>query len=157
MPTRTFISTDRKNRLIISTILNHWVLFHEAGFEYTTEKKRKVEFVWWNPSTWSGEKWEKSRNAIQPSITEFKFIQGRNTERDPMDFSVSVPNRRDFTGHFKSSCVFYQFGASGQTNGDRINPSDGTINDLGNDARSVNNVIIEFTYEGSFHRISHSG
>lgn len=126
MATRNFTSHNGNHRLTISTICTHLLVFHEAGMEFRTEKK--VRGAW------------KTRGlAEQPTDLSCEFMQGAN-HRNPADFGVAGPHEH---GYFKKSCVYF-FGGS---------PSP---NDLGNDARSVTDVVIRFTYNGQTTTFRHS-
>jgi hypothetical protein len=148
MASRTFTSNNGNDRIVISTILNHWIAFDEAGFEFSTERKRNRRVEWWNPFTWGGVEWKRSNDALQPSIDDFVFIQAPRVRRNPRDLAVSESRS---TGYFKSSCVKVgiNVGSSG------VGPGDGSA-DLRNDARSVEDVIIEFTYNGVSRTLQHS-
>jgi hypothetical protein len=150
MTTKTRYSHGNDHRLVISTICTHLVAFHEAGFEFRTERKQQVTVVAWNPFTWGGGyEWRKSNSAEQPSILEYSFIQGTDIVRSPADFAVTETRN---TGSFKSSCS-YLFG--GISNDSRTNPVD-PPDDLGNDARSVNDVVVRYRYNGQDRTIRHS-
>jgi hypothetical protein len=142
MASRTFTSNRGKDRITISTILTHLPFFHEAGFEFKTERKKRVGSVWWNPFTWAGFEWVESAAVNQPSINNFVFIQGADHRKDPSDFLVvnTPDNMVNFVGHFKSSCVLVgSTGATGSRNAD-----------------SVTNVEIDFTYNGIQRTLKHS-
>ncbi|MBK7640714.1 MAG: hypothetical protein IPJ22_11945 [Bacteroidetes bacterium] len=91
----TLYSNRGQYRLTISTILTHLVVFHEAGFEYSLERKINLPYVWWNPSTYFGYEWRKSSRPTAPNITEFTFIQGADIKRNPFDFNVSRISEKD--------------------------------------------------------------
>ncbi|WP_434994282.1 hypothetical protein [Arthrobacter sp. Ld5] len=145
MASITLTSNGGDDRLVISTICTHLAVFHEAGYEFTTERKRRVTSVWWDPSTWgSGFRWRKSNSAAQPTILEYTFIQGQDVRRDPSEFYVASTQH---TGYFKSSCVYWFVSTSSSSDPRNPAPSN-SPNDLGNDARSVNDVIVRFSYNG---------
>ena len=95
MATQELYSTRRNDRLIITTILTNLVFFHEAGFEFRTERKEALKVEWWNPSTWGGHRWVATDQANQPNILEFIFMQGPNA-RNPADFAVSNTDGRGY-------------------------------------------------------------
>lgn len=137
MAVRTLTSKNRKNRLIISTICTHLPMFHEAGFEYRTERKRTITPILWDPSTWAGYRWEKSDSAAQPAINDFHFLQIDYQERNPVDFGVQDVNS---VGYFKSSC---------------ISVGDSRAN-LGHDPQIITDVVVTFTYNGARRTLRHS-
>lgn len=152
MASRTLTANGGDDRLVISTILTHLMVFHEAGIEFRTERKRRVEVVWWNPFTWgNGFEWRRSNAATQPTIQEFSFVQGADIVRDPVDFAVT---RSTGTGRVKVSCVY--FAVSWTSTSDPRQPPPPGLSDLGNDARSVNDVIVRFTYGGESRTLRHS-
>ena len=137
MASRTYTSNNNTHRVIVNTILTHLVVFHEAGFEVIREKKRTVPVQWWNPSTWSGYVWERSNEPAEPTNFRGVFIQGRDIERDGFFFNASVTRQ---TGYCK---VIFVFAGSG--------PSD-----LGNDARSVNDVKLTYRMNGNNITLRHT-
>jgi hypothetical protein len=139
MASRTFTSNSGNHRLTISTILTHAVVFHEAGYEITTEIRRRVRSDWWNPFSWSRYRWDKRDDASQPYIAQVLFIQGVDINRNPDDFAVSLSSSE---GYRKVSCIYGNIGS--------------TPADLGNDARSVNNISITFGYNGITRTLRHS-
>lgn len=128
MATRTITSRNGRNRLIISTINTHIPFFHECGYEYETQIRRRKTYQWWNPFSWGGGfEWVSSNNALQPDITSFLFFLGNGNQRNPNDFfltqSVSV-------GKFKTSAI-------------SVNAS----NPPANDVSWITRVAINFEYE----------
>lgn len=145
MPTMELFSENGKCRLTISTILNHLIAFHEAGFEYKLEEKIKIPYVWWNPATFFGYEWRKTNKFTPPDIRTFVFIQGADIQRNPFDFNVS---RIQETGYYKSSCIYFGIGFDG-------GPTVANQSNLGNDARSINRIILKFRFNGTNREIVH--
>lgn len=151
MATLTYFANNGNDKLIISTILTHLIAFNEAGYEFSTERKRRVSVEWWNPTTWGGFRWERSNRAIQPIINDIAFIMAR-TRRNPFDFRSKEVKE---VGYYKLSC--FQFGINAGTSG--VGLGDGRSN---NDtyylpiAQNVSNINVLFSYDGSDHSISHS-
>lgn len=107
--------------------------------EFRTEKKVRA---WWGGLVW------KTRGlAEQPAILTFEFIQASGNHRNPADFGCVGPHSH---GYFKKACV-YIAGAF-----DQDGPAKADIEDLGNDARSVSDVVIQFTYDGNTTTFKHS-
>ena len=128
MATRTITSRNGRNRLIISTINTHIPLFHECGYEYETQIRRRKNYQWWNPFSWGGGfEWVSSNNALQPAITSFLFFMGNGNQRNPIDFllteSVSV-------GKYKTSAI-----------------SANVSNPPANDVSWITRVTLDFEYE----------
>ncbi|MBK7504890.1 MAG: hypothetical protein IPI52_07375 [Bacteroidetes bacterium] len=153
MASMTLYSNRGQYRLTISTILTHLVVFHEAGFEYSLERKVNLPYVWWNPSTYFGYEWRKSSRPTAPNITEFTFIQGADIKRNPFDFNVSRISEK---GYFKSSCIFVSGGISGSDSDGVTGPNTGNFDNLGNDARSINKVKLKFTFDGIERELIHT-
>jgi hypothetical protein len=84
----------------------------------------------------------KRNNAEQPIINSYVFIQGRDVRRNPNDFGVQESRS---TGYFKSSCIFFF-----------ANTSNNHPDDLGTDARSINDIEIQYTYNGTRRTLRHS-
>ena len=42
MATRIFLTNGGNDRLVVSTICTHLLFFHEAGFEYRTERRQRT-------------------------------------------------------------------------------------------------------------------
>lgn len=122
------ISNDGRQKLNISVINTHLFVFHECGFEFTTQRKRRVTVQWWNPATWWGFEWVNSNRVLQPAITDLKFFMGNGTERNPVDFALS--NTRT-VGHFKSSAV-----------------SVNVANPPANNVSWITSVTLTFEYDG---------
>ena len=128
MATRTITSQNGRQRLIISTINTHIPFFNECGMEFNTLRRRRKNYVWWNPATWGGGfEWVNSNSVLQPNITSFLFFMGDGTQRNPMDFNLTTNQN---TGYFKTSAV-------------SINVS----NPPGNDVSWITRVTLDFDYE----------
>lgn len=129
MATRTIISQNRRQRLIISTINTHLPLFNECGMEFYTQIRRRKNYVWWNPATWGGGfEWINSNTAIQPNIISFLFFRADGAPRNPTEFNLTTEQN---TGYFKTSAY-----------------SSNVSNPAANDVSRVINVTLEFEYDG---------
>jgi hypothetical protein len=107
--------------------------FIEWGGEAWREKKHSIPAVWWNPLTWGKYEW---RREGSPPITAVEFFRGNG---DPIPESVLGAQGVSEPGYRKLSCV-YTFVSTGTGRG----PAD-----LGNDARSVANVKVTYTWDGT--------
>ncbi len=85
MATWVFLANDGSDRLIVSTIRTRLVFFHEAGFEFSTERRVERRPVWWRPTTWRGFDWVRSGDAEQPRNVRCLF----NKEQDPLEFGAT--------------------------------------------------------------------
>ena len=149
MTSRTFLTSDGNDRLVVTTICTHLVFFHEAGFEYRTERKQRTPFVWWNPTTWHGFKWSPSDDAEQPRDIRCTFNQGA----DPMEFGATPQTR---PGFFKSSCeqLSIRRHCVWVAVGDTPLSSPGPA--VSDDARSIRDVLLQFNYDGQMRKLRHS-
>jgi hypothetical protein len=143
MATARYLANGGADRLVISTICRHLVFFHEAGFEYRTERRRPTRFALWNPATWRGFRWAQSADAEQPHELRCVFLQGA-VARDPAAFGATAQSGE---GSFKSSCDFLVSRTSCIHVVDGGAPRPGPP-DLGADARSVDSVELRFVYGG---------
>jgi hypothetical protein len=105
----------------------------EWGGEAWRERRHKIPAVWWNPLTWGKYEW---RREGTPPITAVEFFRGNG---DVIPQSTLNPQLVSQPGYQKLSCV-YAFVSAGTGSG----PAD-----LGNDARSVANVTVTYTWEGT--------
>lgn len=94
--------------------------------------------VWWNPLTWGRYEW---RREGVPPLTSVRFFRGNG---DEMPATVLNPQLVNEPGYQKLSCV-YVFVSTGTGTG----PAD-----LGNDARSVAQVKVAYTWQGATHTLS---
>lgn len=149
MTTRVFVANGGNDRLIISTICTHLVFFHEAGFEYRTERKQRLSLVLWNPVTWRGFKWTLSDDAEQPRDIRCTLNQGG----DPVEFGATSQSS---PGFFKLSCEHLSI---------RrhcvwvvaVNPKEAAPSSVGGeDARKVREVLLRFNYDGEVRTLRHS-
>lgn len=128
MATQTIKSRNGRNRLIISTINAHLASFHECGYEYETQIRRRKNFQWWNPFSWGGGfEWVSSNNALQPNITSFLFFMGNGNQRNPIDFFLTESAS---VGKYKTSAM-------------SVNVS----NPPANDVSWITRVTLDFEYE----------
>lgn len=137
------------DRLVVSTISTHLVFFHEAGFEYRTERRQRTPKVWWNPATWRGYKWTRTADAEQPRDV-------RCTDDRGMDLSELGATSQSSPGFFKSTyehmsirrhCVWVAVG-------DPAQPGPAPAADEG--ARNVRDVLLRFDYGGQVRTLRHS-
>jgi hypothetical protein len=105
----------------------------EWGGEAWRERRHKIPAVWWNPLTWGKYEW---RREGTPPITAVEFFRGNG---NVIPQSTLNPQLVSQAGYQKLSCV-YAFVSVGTGSG----PAD-----LGNDARSVANVTVTYTWEGT--------
>jgi hypothetical protein len=126
-------------RLKVATIHTNIVgSFIEWGGEAWQEKRHAVQVVWWNPLTWGGSEW---RQEGAPTLTNVSFFRGNGQE---IPATVLNPQVVHADGYAKESCV-YTFASIGTGSG----PAD-----LGNDARSVAQVKLTYTWQGATHELS---
>ncbi|MFO1085049.1 MAG: hypothetical protein U1E21_10820 [Reyranellaceae bacterium] len=97
MATWVFLANDGSDRLIVSTIRTRLVFFHEAGFEFSTERRVERRPVWWRPTTWRGFDWVRSGDAEQPRNVRCLF----NKEQDPLEFGATPQSS---PGYFRLTC-----------------------------------------------------
>lgn len=97
MATRVFFANDGNDRLVVSTIRTRLVFFHEAGFQFSTERRVDARPVWWKPATWRGFRWQRSDEAEQPRNLRCLF----NNSADPAEFGATPQSS---PGHFKLAC-----------------------------------------------------
>lgn len=140
MATTILLANDGNDRLIVTTICTHHPFFHEAGFEYRTERKERTPSVWWNPTTWRGFRWRRSDEAEQPRDVSCTFNQGIV----PSAFGATPQSS---PGFFKLSCDYLPLRPhcvwvveGGQT-APRPDPAADT------DARNVRTIQLRFSYD----------
>src|SRR5215510_9268108 len=97
MATATLLGNGGSDRLVISTICTHLLFFHEAGFQYRTERKVPVMRSWWKPATWRGFRWARSGEAAQPSAIRCLF----NETDDAIAAGATAQSSRGF---YRLSC-----------------------------------------------------
>lgn len=137
MAKAVFLANDGNDRLVVSTICSHLVFFHEAGFQFRAERKQ-------------GFRWLPSDDAEQPRDLSCTFIDG-------VDPSVFGATPQTGVGFYKLSsevlslrrhCIHVVDGAGAPP---------GPQTDAGvEDARSVRNVVLQFTYAGQQRTLRHS-
>ena len=153
MPTRTCWSGNGNDRLVVSTICTHLPFFHEAGFEFRTERRQRLSIALWNPATWRGERWAPGVDTLQPIGLRCIFIQRGNIERDPLDFDATTETR---DGVVKLSCE-YMLARAHCVHVVRVRQSASVpAAHETDDARSVVNVCVRFTYDGEEHVLWHA-
>lgn len=148
MTTARFLANGGNDRLTVSTICTHLAFFHEAGFQYFTERRQRTPFVWWKPTSWHGFEWTRSDDVEQPRNIRCTF----NGECARSKFGASSQSS---LGHFKLSCdelairphcVWIVHAASTRT---AVDP---TVRD---GARIVREILVQFEYDGRLHTVRH--
>lgn len=153
MSTRTYLSKAGDERLVVSTICTHLPFFHEAGFEYRTERRQRLQFALWNPATWRGVRWSPSADALQPIGMRCVFIQRGGVEREPTDFGVST---QAGDGFVKTSCEDMVARAHCVFVVNVDQPASVARPRELDDARSIVNVCVHFAYDGDEHVLWHA-
>ena len=121
-----------------------WLYFYQSWAGSLTREVRVTGRIWWNPATWfSGEHWEKEGEVDRFTVRFFRDAGIIPPERLNPSGSTDVGFRR-------ISISFAHIGWSGGRT-----PSGGGIGELGTDARSVVNVVIEYIVNGELHTLSH--
>jgi hypothetical protein len=129
MARAVLLANDGQDRLVIRTICTHHLFFHEAGYEFRTERKQ-------------GFRWLASDEAEQPCDLECRFNGGH----DPAIFGATPQSR---IGFFKLSCEVLSIRrhcvwvVEGSPQADRK-----AIQSAGPDARAVTDVVLRFRYAG---------
>jgi hypothetical protein len=133
MARRIILAANGTDRLVISTICTHLPFFHEAGFQFRTERRQ-------------GWRWLASGNALQPQDVRCSFNQGA----DPSAFGATALIG---TGFYKLSCdqMFVRTHCVNVVRGGATLPDAS----LGNDARGVRDVVLTFTYDGEEQTLRH--
>lgn len=145
MATATYVSTGGDDRLVIATICTHLPFFHEAGFALRTERRQRVPVRFLNPASWRGERWSPGADALQPLGLRCLFVQRGDIERDPADFGVTAGSD---DGTLKSSCDYMMARAHCIHVVNAQQPASVAAASENDDARSVINVCVRFTYDG---------
>ena len=135
MARQTILAGNGTDRLVVSTICTHFIFFHEAGFQFHTERRH-------------GWHWRPSDAALQPSDLRCSF----NQDDDPSAFGATPQTG---TGFYKLSCDQMSI-RTHCVNVVRGGPTE-TEPDNGNDARSVRNVLVSFSYDGRTQTLRHGG
>jgi hypothetical protein len=132
----------------VSTICTHLLFFHEAGFEYRTERKQHVPMALWNPTTWRGFSWTRSDDAEQPGNMRCTF----NEDADPSNFGATPQASPGFLKltcehlSIRRHCVWKSVGES--------LPAEPVV-PAGYAVSSVREVLIQFTYDGQERKLRH--
>jgi hypothetical protein len=123
---RTILAANGTDRLVVSTICTHFMFFHEAGFQFRTERR-------------NGWRWIASDAAVQPINLRCSF----NDRDDPESFGATSQTT---TGFYKLSCdhMFARTHCVDVVRGGATLPEP----DLGRDARSVRDVQVQLAYDG---------
>ena len=138
MARAVLLANDGGDRLLIRTICTHLVFFHEAGYEFRTERRR-------------GLRWLPSDDAEQPRDIDCRFNDGI----DAASFGVTPQTG---VGFFKLTCEVLSIRrhcvwvVEGSPQSDRK-----ASQAQGADARRVNDVVLGFSYGGQRHTLRHAG
>ena len=133
MARQTILARNGTDRLVVTTICTHFIFFHEAGFQFRTQRLL-------------GRRWAPTDEALQPLDVQCRFNQGD----DPAAFGATPQTG---TGFYKLSCDQMSI-RTHCVNVVRGGPTETEPNG-GNDARSVRNVVVSFTYDDRAQTISH--
>lgn len=153
MATATYVSKGGDDRLVIATICTHLPFFHEAGFALRTERRQRVPFRLFDPASWRGERWSPSGDALQPVALQCIFIQRGDVERDRANFDVITERN---SGTLKSSCDHMMARAHCIHVVNAEQPATVAAASGSDDARSVINVGVRFTYDDQEHVLWHA-
>ena len=148
MATETFLANGGNDRLVLSTICTHLMFFHEAGFEYRTERKQRTPLVLWDPATWPGFRWMRTDDAEQPRDMVCTFNQdthpsafGATSQSSPGFFKLSCEHLS-----IRRHCVWVAMEDPAQSSGPAVS----------NHARGVREILLRFNYDGQARTMRHS-
>ena len=136
MARAVLLANDGSDRLVIRTICTHLIFFHEAGYEFRTERKQ-------------GWRWLATAQAEQPHDLECRFNDGI----DPDAFGATSQSG---AGVFKLTCEVLSIRrhcvwvVEGSPQSDRK-----AQQPEGLDPRGVKDVVLRFTYAGQPHTLQH--
>ena len=149
MATCTLLANTGNDRLVMSTIRTHLIFFHEAGYQYVTERKRRHPVVLWNPLTWRGFAWVRSQEAEQPRDVHCTF----NKDGQPSVYGATVQST---VGLVRMSCEYLSIRrhcvwmvAGGEPAQAVATPP------AGDGARTVRDVSVRFGYAGRDYTLHH--
>ena len=114
-------------KIKVETIhINALGAYVEWGGKMWRKRRHEIEVVWWQPWTWSGYKW---RYEGAPPMTDVEFldVDGKRIPNEVLD-----PDTSSSRGKVKVNVVYF---ATSQTT------------ELGNDARSVDNVRVHYRWD----------
>jgi hypothetical protein len=137
MARAVFLANEGKDRLVIRTICTHLVFFHEAGYEFRTQRRL-------------GARWIASDEAEQPADLDCRFNDGINaaafgaTPQSGIGFFKLTAEVLSIRRH----CVWV---VEGSPQADRQ-----AMQVEGQDPRGVRNVVVRFSYAGQPHTLRHS-
>ena len=133
MAQKIVLAANGTDRLVVSTICTHFMFFHEAGFQFRSERR-------------NGWRWLASDAALQPINLRCTFNHGD----DPKTFGATPQTA---TGFYKLSCdhMFARTHCVDVVRGGATLPP----LDQGKDARSVRNVVVHFAYDGQEMALRH--
>ena len=138
MARAVLLANDGRDRLVIRTICTHLVFFHEAGFEFRSERKQ-------------GFRWIPCDEAEQPVDLDCRFNDG-------IDAAAFGATPQSGVGFFKLTCELMSIRrhcvwvVEGSPQSDRK-----AVQPHGWDPRGVKNVVLNFTYGGQRHTLRHAG
>ena len=134
MARQTILARNGTDRLVVSTICTHLIFFHEAGFQFRTERRQ-------------GRRWLPADEALQPSDVTCRFNQGD----DPATFGATPQTG---IGFYKLSCDQMSI-RTHCVNVVRGGPPQADAHAIA-DARTVTNVEVTLTYDGRTQTLRHS-
>jgi hypothetical protein len=135
MARQTILARNGTDRLVVSTICTHFIFFHEAGFQFHTERRH-------------GRRWLPTDEALQPSDLHCRF----NQDDDPVSFGATPQTGIGFYKlscdrmSIRTHCVDVVHGGPPPTAPDRAS-----------DVRRVRDVAVSFTYDGRQQTLRHRG
>ena len=133
MARQTILAGNGTDRLVVSTICTHLIFFHEAGFQFHTERRQ-------------GRRWQPTDEALQPTDVRCTFNQGD----DPTMFGATPQTG---TGFYKLSCdqMSIRTHCVNVVRGGPPRTGSGGVAD----ARTVTNVEVTISYDGSTRTLRH--
>ena len=87
MAQKIVLAANGTDRLVVSTICTHFIFFHEAGFQFRTERRH-------------GRRWRPTDEALQPSDVCCHF----NRDDDPVRFGAT-PQTGDREKGDRNHCI----------------------------------------------------
>jgi hypothetical protein len=138
MARAVLLANDGRDRLVIRTICTHLVFFHEAGYAFHTERRE-------------GWRWLPSDDAEQPRDLECTFNGG-------IDAATFGATPQAGVGFFKLTCEVLSirrhcvWSVEGSPQADRR-----AMQERGEDARLVTDVMVRFSYAGERRTLRHAG
>ena len=137
MARTVLLSNDGRDRLVIQTICTHLIFFHEAGYEFRTERRQ-------------GSRWIASDDAEQPRDLDCRFNDG-------IDAAAFGATPQSGVGFFRLTCESMSIRrhcvwvVEGSPQSDRK-----AMQAPGEEPRSVRDVLLAFSYAGQRHTLRHA-